>query len=380
VSKQKDGLAKRGSKWSYIVFVSDPVTGNKKQKWISGFATKEEAISARDQARTESRKGVFVSPSKIKVKDHFEEWLEIKKTKIKASTADSYRQYLKYYILPKFGEESLKDLTPNRIEKFYIELIQKGGLDGRPLSQNTVRLVSITLTQGLERAVKDHKIALNPAKGIERPKGSKKTVEPYSSAELKLLLSELQDHRLFAFFRLYAFSGARKGEICALKWSDLDFDKALISISKNRVRISDRTLEQNSTKNGSDRKVILDPQTLLILKEHRKRQIQERMKLGSAWNETGFIFTQEDGNPIDVSTPYHLFKKTCAKLGFRPESFHSLRHLHATELLNQGIGVHLVAERLGHADVSTTLRTYAHIRTDQKKELAGIFALAIENG
>jgi len=109
---------------------------------------------------------------------------------------------------------------------------------------------------------------------------------------------------------------------------------------------------------------MLDPLALLILKEHRKRQIKERMKLGSAWNETEFIYTQENGNPIVVSTSSHLLKQTCAKLGFRPVSFYSYRHLHATELLNRGIGLHLVAERLGHADVSATLLTYAHIRTD----------------
>ena len=86
------------------------------------------------------------------------------------------------------------------------------------------------------------------------------------------------------------------------------------------------------------------------------------------------------GLPLDPSTPYQLFKKTAKKLGLRSESLHSIRHLHATELLNSGAGVHLVKDRLGHSDISTTLRIYAHIRPEQKQEVADLFARAIENG
>jgi len=102
------------------------------------------------------------------------------------------------------------------------------------------------------------------------------------------------------------------------------------------------------------------------------------MKIGPAWNETGFIFTQEDGNPIDVSTPYHLFKKTCAKLGFRPESFHSLRHLHATELLSNGEPDYLVAKRLGD-EVATVLNTYAHPKSEDDRRLAHTYAERIKS-
>ena len=172
--EQKDGIAKRGSSYSYIVRVKDPETGKSKQKWISGFATKEEAKSARDKARTESRDGVFVSPTKITVQEHFEEWWEIKRTKVKPTTAENYRFILDRYILPKFGSQLLKDLSSAKIEKVFIELIQD-------LSESTVRLVSIVLSQGLERAVKERRIAFNPAKGIERPKGTKRSVTPYTS-------------------------------------------------------------------------------------------------------------------------------------------------------------------------------------------------------
>lgn len=372
--EQKDGIAKRGSSYSYIVRIKDPVTGISKQKWISGFATKEEAKSARDKARSEARSGVFVSPSKITVQEHFEEWWAIKRTKVKPTTAENYRFILDRYILPKLGTQLLKDLTPARIEKVLIELIQN-------LSESTVRLVAITLTQGLDRAVKERRLAFNPAKGLERPKGKKKKVTPYTSSELKKLLEELESHRLFAFFRLLAYTGGRRGEILALRWSDLDFEKRTLSISKNRTRIGKTVIEQDSTKGGDGARIVqLDSETMRLIKDHRRRQIEERMKAGSLWQESNYIFTQENGLPLDPSTPYQLFKKTAKRLGLRSESLHSIRHLHATELLNSGAGVHLVKDRLGHSDISTTLRIYAHIRPEQKQEVADLFAQAIENG
>ena len=372
--EQKDGIAKRGSSYSYIVRVKDPETGISKQKWVSGFATKEEARSARDKARTEARTGVFVSPTKVTVKEHFEAWWEIKKEKVKPTTAENYRFLLDRYILPKFGSQLLKDLTSVKIEKMLIDLIQDH-------SESTVRLVSIVLAQGLERAVKDRLLPLNPAKGIERPKGKKRTVTPYTSSELKRLLEELESHRLFAFFRLLAYTGGRRGEILALRWSDLDPEKATLTISKNRTRLGKTVIEQDSTKGGDGKRIVqLDSETLRLIKDHRRRQIEERMKAGSLWQEANYIFTQENGLPLDPSTPYQLFKKTAKKIGLRSESLHSIRHLHATELLNSGAGVHLVKDRLGHSDISTTLRIYAHIRPEQKQEVADLFARAIENG
>lgn len=372
--EQKDGIAKRGSNYSYIVRVTDPETGKKKQKWISGFATKAEAVSARDKARNEARTGIFVSPTKITVQDHFEAWWQIKSQKVKPTTADNYRQILDRYILPNLGSIALKDLSPVLIERMLLDL-------NKNHSESTVRLVSIVLAQGLDRAIKDHLLAINPAKGIERPKGKKKSVTPYTSSELKELLKALENHRLFAYFRLLAYSGARRGEVLALRWSDLDFDKGTLSISKNRTRIGKTVIEQDSTKGGDGKRFIqIDSETLRIIKKHRADQIGERMKAGSAWKEQNYIFTQTTGDPLDPSTPYQLFKKVAKKIGLRSESLHSIRHLHATELLNSGVSVHLVKDRLGHSDISTTLRIYAHIRPEQKQEVADLFARAIENG
>ena len=129
-----------------------------------------------------------------------------------------------------------------------------------------------------------------------------------------------------------------------------------------------------------ERTIDIDLETTRIMKAHKVRQNQERLLLGEAWHETGYIFVQEHGLPIDPDTPSKLFQSVRERLELREQTLHDLRHLHATELLRHGVGIHLVKERLGHKDISVTLEIYGHIRADDKKAVADQFVSAIENG
>jgi integrase len=178
---------------------------------------------------------------------------------------------------------------------------------------------------------------------------------------------------------LAVYTGARKGELLALQWSDIDFDGMKINISKNRIYINGGNLIQNSTKGGEGRRNIsIDSETLEILREHRKRQFQERLLAGSMWEETGFIFVTEMGRPIDYGTPTQLFTKTRKRLGLPDQRFHDLRHFHATQLLRAGVPLHVVAQRLGHRDAMVTATTYAHVTPDQALNASIAFAKAVE--
>ena len=137
--------------------------------------------------------------------------------------------------------------------------------------------------------------------------------------------------------------------------------------------------EQNTTKGGKNgqRRVALDPQTVELFKAHRRKQFEERIALGSSWTDTGYVFVREDGLPIDVHTPTHLFRKILKLAGLKIIRLHDLRHLHATELLRLGEPLHVVAHRLGHRDAMVTATIYAHV-TDQQIETASErFALAM---
>ena len=122
----------------------------------------------------------------------------------------------------------------------------------------------------------------------------------------------------------------------------------------------------------------LDAETITQFSEHRKRQYKERLLVGEAWTETGYVFVRENGLPIYPNTPSDVMKKLSALAGLRHTRLHDLRHLHATELLRLGEPLHVVAQRLGHRDAMVTATIYAHVSQDQTETASNRFALASE--
>jgi len=125
---QKDGFQKRGKFWSYRMRIPDPLTGKTKEVRFSGFSTKAEAQSDRKIREAEVLDGRFVKPTKITVKDHFEEWFRVKtaREEIKTSSVEYYRNAMEWYIIPRLGQIALKDLSVEQIESFLIDLTQRG--------------------------------------------------------------------------------------------------------------------------------------------------------------------------------------------------------------------------------------------------------------
>jgi integrase len=162
-----------------------------------------------------------------------------------------------------------------------------------------------------------------------------------------------------------------------LNWSD--FDGKAITISKSRTEINGGVIEQNTTKGGNNgqRRVPLDSETIELFTAHRKRQLIERMALGEAWQETGYIFVQENGLPLYPTTVTSLFLKLSESAGLRPIRLHDLRHIHATELLRLGEPLHVVAKRLGHRDAMVTATIYAHVSSEQSETASSRFANAV---
>lgn len=376
----KNGIIKRGSTYSYVIRVPDLATGKTKAKWVGGFKTESEAKRERDKARVTVSSGTYVTPVKEALEDYLERWMRIHSQALRPKTLEGYLGVIKRYINPRMGKFQLTQIRPLHIQNLYSDLSESGGADGLPLSARTVTFTSAVLKKAFDYAVSvEGTLATNPATKVPTPKGTPKQNEPFSPIQMRTLLEELKKHRLFALFRLAVYTGARKGELLALQWSDLDFDSMKLVISKNRIYIGGANVVQNSTKGGEGRRTIsLDPETMEILRDHRKRQFEERLLAGSMWNETGYIFATELGSPIDYGTPTQLFTKVRKRLELPDQRFHDLRHFHATQLLRAGTPLHVVAQRLGHRDAMVTATTYAHVTSDQGENAAISFAKAVQ--
>ncbi|MEU4287831.1 site-specific integrase [Kribbella sp. NPDC026596] len=204
--------------------------------------------------------------------------------------------------------------------------------------------------------------------------------------------------RLFAFFRLSAYSGARRGELLFLRWSNVDFEKGTIRIQGTAGMVAGKRLE-GTPKSGRERTVSLDKRTLTVLREHQTRQEAEQKIAGDAWLGDDYVFTTGLGRPVPPDTVTNLIAVLIRQYnepaipGTRrtprqelprpaqplpPARLHDLRHVHATLLLIAGVPVHVVAERLGHADPAITLRVYAHVSRQHADQAANTFAAAVD--
>jgi len=136
---------------------------------------------------------------------------------------------------------------------------------------------------------------------------------------------------------------------------------------------------EGTTKGDRSRVVSIDVGTAAVMREHRTRQLEERLKAGSLWTDTGHVFTTETGAPLSPDTPSQLMPMLVTAADLPHARLHDLRHLHATTLLLAGVPVHVVANRLGHADATVTLRVYAHVLRENTADIGDVFATAVRS-
>ena len=385
----RDGIIKRGGSWSYVIRVPDPDTGVSKPRWVGGFATEEAAKAARDEARIRARRGEYVDRSVSTVADYLAEWIETHATTVKPKTLAGYRHDIDHYIVPRIGHMRLQALRPAVISRLYRDLTEQGSRDGGPLSAWTVSHIHRTLRKALADAVNvEQLLAVNPAERSKRPRHH--VAEPtrvWTTQQLGDFLITARSHRLYAFYRLAAYTGARRGELLYLRWQAVDLDAAEVTFGGSTAVIRGQRIE-GTTKGGRSRVVSIDYETVTILREHRLRQAEERRSAGSAWADNGDLtFTTRWGAPLYPDTVTALMSKLIDRhnksvadpaQALPHARLHDLRHLHATTLLLAGVPVHVVAARLGHADPAVTLRVYSHVLREHALGVGDIFARAVE--
>ena len=379
-AKLRDGVVKRGESWSYVVRVTNHDTGRSRPKWVGGFPTEKAAKAARDEARVAARRGDYVDRSAVTVTGYLREWQVSHSVAVKPKTMAGYRELAERYVIPRIGGMRLQAVRPGTLSRLYRDLLAGGGHNGRPLSPRTVEMVHRMLSKAFRDAVRvEQLIPSSPVERATRPRV--RTAEPkiiWTPAQLREFLTLASQHRLRAFYRLAAYTGARRGELLHLRWSDIDLDGAEVTFTGSTDVVGGERIE-GTTKGGRSRVVSLDLRTVEVMREHRKAQVAEQLAAGEWWQGDGdLVFRAEDGAPLYPSSVSSLMRRLVAASELPHARLHDLRHLHATTLLLAGVPVHVVAARLGHADPSITLKVYAHVLREQAAGVAEVFADAIE--
>jgi integrase len=380
--KMRDGVIKRGNTFSYVIRVTD-ASGVSKPHWVGGFATEAEAKAARDEARVAARRGQFVHRNHVTVEDYLRSWLSAHAMEVKPKTYEDYRSLIERYVVPRIGKMRLQSVRPATLSTFYATLRREGGRSGKGLSPRTVNYVHSVLRKAFNDAVNnDQLLAVNPAIRAKRPQVDAVNAVHlvWDADQLSRFLDAVAHDRLYPFFRLAAYTGARRGELLFLRWSSvmLDDDDPHIWIRGATVIVRGHRVD-GDTKTGRVRRVSIDPGTVEDLRVHAERQAKERELVGASWPDDGRVFKMEMGTPLRTDLPGEVMRGTVRALNkagpaLPPIRLHDLRHVHATLLLQAGVPVHVVAARLGHRDPSMTLRVYAHVLSDQAASAAAIFA------
>jgi len=380
---------KCGAKWAYIVDIGvNPKTGRRMQKKRRGFKTKGEAQREAAKVALEVDQGSFIIESELTLNDFVKEWLILyaNSGKVKESTV-RVRKHESNRLTADLGFHKIKSITRTQYQSVLIKLKEQG------LSCKTIEGAHVTGGMIFKKAIELGYIKNDPTKFAVVPKTAK-TVEEIEAEEERAKYLEKTDLSLFlktakekgmdkdyTVFLLLAYTGMRAGELCALKWKDIDLANHTVNITKTYYNptnnIKEYKLLTPKTKT-SKRKIAVDGTVIEELKKHKAKQNIVRMKNKDTYYEGDFVFTKETeylGYPEIIKTIEYRMRRLL-KLSGLPTSLtpHSLRHTHTSLLAEAGASLPEIMERLGHKDDETTKSVYLHVTEATKKETSQKFS------
>jgi len=310
------------------------------------------------------------------VGDLAQQWLALASPSLSPTTDAEYRRLLDRLILPRFSKLKVRSLTAAKLDSFYADLQHRGGQGGGPLGAQSVQHVHALIRRLLNQAVKWGWIMANPASNASPPRVPKHELHLPSAHDVVRVLADAdeRDPDLGCFLRLAVVTGARRGELCALRWRDLD--SGTVHIGRSVVGSRTDSLTEKDTKTHATRRIALDTVTLKALDAHRDRCSERATSCGATLDPSAFLFSgSADGTiPWRPGRVTLAFVRLCEGLKIDRVRLHDLRHFAATQLLAAGVPVKTVSGRLGHADAATTLNVYAHFLESSDEEAAKALA------
>lgn len=290
-------------------------------------------------------------------------------------TRDRYEEIVKLHLIPAFGSIPLVALKPQHIQKYYAKALQSGRRDGKGgLSARTVHKHHQVLFAALKYAAKHNFLVRNPAEAVDPPCPQNSDVTNLGANDVQLTLDAAKGTPYYAVLFTAAYTGLRRGELLGLRWCDVDLPMATLSVVQTLqvLRSGEHFFKEPKTRR-SRRQIALSPDLALLLTEHRLDQEDAQKSLGRPLAPDDLIFSQPNGRPLRPNSLTRVFQTIAKKVGLDGVTLHSLRHAHATILLQRGVHPKIVQERLGHSSIATTLDIYSHVVPNLQESAARQF-------
>ena len=351
-------VRKRGSAWAIVVELdADPVSGKRRQKWVSGFRTK--AIAERE-LRTRLRlidEGEDAFPEEISVEAFvLERWLPHLETqgRLRAGTIRNYRQLMRDHILPSLGRMQLTKVRPGHVQAVLDEMTRKGRA-GR-----TVSHARAAMSSAFTAAVRWQLVAINPVRASEAP--AKKVLDLHvpTAAELVTLMNAARGTIWEVPMMLAATTGARRGEVAGLRWGNVDLERGRVRIVEALQRVNGELFYAPPKTPRAVRSIPIPGWVAEALRRHRAEQAQRLLAIGIRVTDEHPVADRGDGEPLDPSTFTHAVSRIAAGAGLDGVRLHDLRHAVATILAASGSSPAITSKMLGHASIAFTLQAYTH--------------------
>lgn len=352
----------------YKIRVPTGYNGTKRTTHVETvYGTRREANIREREIKLSLTNDTYIKKKNITVGLYIDEWLKSKKDKIAPKTYKGYELYAKN-IKEVLGTVKLAKLTPKMLEDFYSWLKSK-----KNYAPKTIRHHQTLMNVLLNTAVKWEYISSNPNEKTEKVKVVKKEIECYSPEEVTILVSALDKECLkYRVLILLALdTGCRRGELTGLEWDDIDLETGLVRINKTTQYITGMGIFEKTPKTeSSNRSIYIAPSTLKVLKLYRVEQDKLKLRLGSKWENSKKVFTNNTGGFIHPNTPSTIFDNIIKRHNLRRINFHALRHTSISLQISTGIQTQIISKRAGHSNLSTTHSIYSHFFENSFKEVA----------
>ncbi len=357
----------------------DPISGRERRRWHPAGTSRDDAEDLSRQLERDLSSRPTLPPGRGTTLGRFlvEDWLPRKRRTLAPTTAYRYAWMIDHYVIPRLGHVHLRRLRADHFDDVYTELLSVGGRDGDGLSPKTVLEVHVLVRGALDDACRRRLVVDNVVAHATRPCGRSHRVVPerwWTREQLTAFLTHARQVRLYPALHLSACTGMRRGEILGLHWGDLHLATRRLSVCRNLQLVGTTVVEAPCKTRASRRCIDLDAATVSLLERWRDQQAETGCPVGP----DDPIFTTVQGRRINPDVLSQTFARLVIGSGVRRIRFHDIRHTHASLLVQDGVPIKVIAERLGHSHPAFTMATYQHVLPGMQADAAARFAKLLE--
>lgn len=360
-------------KWVGRLYYLDPVTGLGKRAQVLG-GTKAEVSRKLRAIQARVALGISGRDDSASFGTFAAKWIasSLAASDRKHSTKTLYAGLTRTHIIgSELGKTRMNALKPTTVERFVSQLRAKG------LAASSVRQIYTVARAIGDAAVRDGLLGKNPFVAVKRPKVSTVEATFLEPNQVTKLLRAADTSRYAPFFELLVNTGLRRGEALALKWSDIDISKQLLRVRGTLARVDGELTITDPKSDKSRRTVPLSAPAIAVIERIKERTQHERQQARQLWQESGFVFVTDIGEPCDPRNALRALKAAADKAGLKGIGLHTLRHSAASVMLTNGVPITVVSQILGHSGISITVDVYGHVAPDVSRGALDVLAAAL---